>query len=102
MMSLQALKDELAHADDQPWTEPWPYKNALEVARRVAALYDTCPSCDGCGFYDPDGAFGESYTCNRCGGIGMVASETGWLHPAEIGPFFDPASLARYLFGKEG
>jgi hypothetical protein len=32
----------------------------------------------------------------------MVASETGWLHPAEIGPFFDPASLARYLFGKEG
>ncbi len=80
-MNLQDLKDDLAS-----WT-PAP---ALEVARRVAALYDTCPNCHG-GMM-ADGRYG----CPRCGRTGLELSEEA--HD-RFGGCADWLELARYLFG---
>lgn len=84
------------------------------VARRVAALYEICPTCNGSGKATrvaecPDRdrlrkAWGEGVSCCvdhreivpcvRCGGSGVVHSETGRkLSPGN--------ALARYLFREE-
>jgi hypothetical protein len=86
-MTLQALKDDLAQA---PEGYPVTHGSAVEVARRVAALYDTCAWCGGTGYVNPQGAaFGDG-PCSGCGGTGMVG---------RIGRRFDPEGLAAYLFG---
>jgi len=75
---------------------------AIEVARRVADLCDTCPDCT-------EGAIpvvrmpGES--CRRCGGTGAVANT---LRTARLANVLNEAgisvvqlmALVRYLFGE--
>jgi len=81
-MRFQDLLDDLA--------EPrWEHHTITTVARRVAALYETCPDCE-------DGMVrwaGVPDTCVRCEGTGAegVADKMRLL-------FIDPHA---YLFGEE-
>jgi hypothetical protein len=121
-VSLQALKDDLAQA---PEGYPVTHGEAVAVARRVAALYDTCPICGGSGERTrvaecPDRErirkqWGEGVSCcvdhrevvpcSRCGGTGMVASEAFADLWSTNGLYYyqeAAAALAACLFGKEG
>lgn len=88
--------------------QTWPLDSMLTVARRVAALYDECPDCEGGGeiAVNGDGAIiSPGYPCSRCGGTGMVASPAllgrvaSLVLGATVGPVVFPDALARYLFG---
>lgn len=57
---------------------------AINMARRVLALFRPCPDCN-----ETD----ESY-CHSCGGMGVVASDK-WPIPFGVGV----AAMRSYLFG---
>ena len=82
-MRFQDLLDDLA--------EPrWEHHTITTVARRVAALYETCPLC---GWH----VEGPMAGCPRCGGTGTVASKIGEETQTTAGL----KHLADYLFREE-
>jgi hypothetical protein len=114
MMSLQALKDDLANEGERGGCMDCNvHCKAHQVAERLAALYDFCAWCGGTGFVNPQGrAFGDG-PCDNCDGTGATlaaddAEVAAGRHPLwgledGIGAVIITASdLARYLFGKEG
>jgi len=94
-MRLQDLLDDLA--------EPrWEHHTITTVARRIAALYEPCPDCDGSGWDHPQPAIdGERATCSYCSGTGAREAE---MFPTPYGATFGRTRyamlLARYLFGE--
>lgn len=106
-LTLQDLNDDLAWLGDDGGDLQYA-ETAWTVARRVAALYDECPDCEGGGeiAVNGDGAIiSPGYPCSRCGGTGMVASPAllgrvaSLVLGATVGPVVFPDALARYLFG---
>lgn len=69
MASFQDLKDDLDGFDPRDKGLA-----AIEVARRVLALWQPCPSCEDGVWTSHD----EKPPCSRCGGTGVVPSEKGW------------------------
>jgi hypothetical protein len=73
---------------------------AIAVARRVAALYDECPTCGG-GGKDAHSVY-DGHTCVHCAGCGVVPSPAlkdvlghyGWTNGAQR----HAVELARFLF----
>jgi hypothetical protein len=110
-MRLQDLRDDLAHAESETgWLKA--AGPLVIVARRLAALYDTCAGCGGNGYFTPGGEYegDERVPCSRCGGTGMVASALWGRQAIEGGlaagpkpptPLAGAHTLARYLFGEE-
>ena len=94
-MRLQDLIDDLA--------EPrWKHHTITTVARRIAALYKTCPDCGGAGYWvdlGPDGKVGG--VCDRCLGAGVEPTERAGAYMDDDLNWFDPDGLARYLFGED-
>lgn len=90
-MRLAELKDELVR---------WPDLEAMTVATRVAALYDTCLNCEGTGTrvkvsWLPDEGVGRK--CGACGGTGVIP-KMGVCSPLKTTTLID---LAAYLFGDD-
>lgn len=92
-MRLQELLDDLGEYLSNE--DRWP---AVIVARRVADLFESCPSCEGSGRFvtlERGGLLTKTtrLPCSNCGSTGVVYSAKG----RELSP---GNALARYLFGE--
>lgn len=96
-MRLQDLKDAIDFYEEEgAWSDQ--DTRFVQVARRVAALYETCPACKGTG---ERGEHPDEVRCRFCGGVGMVASGelVRMMDWSPDNPMY-PARLARFLFGE--
>lgn len=101
-MRLQDLRQDVEFATAPTGSTPYDPVNQsptmIEVARRVAALYDICFPCKGTG---QRGKHPDEVRCRFCEGTGMTGSPEAraWFEQYGIGDVWLFPALARFLFG---
>jgi hypothetical protein len=95
-MTLQSVMADLTMTAERGGCEPCA---AHDLARRLVALYDTCPICADWQIVIRGEGVGRRLRCERCGGSGVVAVGIRWSATPE--PYIEAKALAALLF-REG